>query len=118
MPAHITNESGEISAQVSVEVIGLVVEDYSVENLVVNNTRPGHTVDFISSSIDVRLRGRSEDLADITAEDIRLVADIRDYGPGRHRVQARVYIDGTVADVGAIGLYQFNIFIRPDAPVS
>ena len=116
LPGHINNESGEISALVSVEVGGLAIEDFSVENLVVINTLPGHTARILSPSINVRLRGRSVDLADITAEDIRVVADLRDYGAGRERVPARVYIDGTEADIGAIGLYHFNVIITPDTP--
>ena len=123
LPPQIHNDSGESSATVMITVLGLASEDFAVENLHVVNTPPEHFVEFVSRVTDVRLRGKAEDLANITDMNIRVVADLSDIitepltEPERFRVAARVYIDGTDADVGAIGEHRITIRLIPDSYV-
>jgi len=123
LPQHIQNDSGESSATVMISVHGLASEDFAVENLFVVNTPPGHSYEFVSRVIDVRLRGRAEDLVNITEMNIRVVADLSDLitepltEPERFRTLARVYIDGTEADIGAIGEHRITIRLIPDTYV-
>ncbi|MCL2392396.1 MAG: hypothetical protein FWC66_07295 [Oscillospiraceae bacterium] len=117
LPSHIHNDSGETMATIRVEVLGLDVVDYAVENLFLLNPPPGYVVEFVTTSVDVRLRGRAEDLEGITAMDIRVVADLSDLPAqpvGRHRLLSRVYIDGTDAYIGPIGETRISIRIAPD----
>jgi len=106
-----------------ISVHGLASEDFAVENLFVINTPPGHFYEFVSRVIDVRLRGNAEALSNITEMNIRVVADLSDVitepltEPGRFRVPARVYIDGTEADVGAIGEHRITVRLIPDSYV-
>jgi len=121
LPPQIHNDSGESSATVMIDVLGLASEDFAVENLFVINTPPEHYVEFVSRVIDVRLRGREADLTNITEMNIRVVADLSDIitepltVPDRFRVPARVYIDGTDADIGAIGETRITIRLIPDS---
>ena len=102
IPAHLRNESGETEAQIRIEVLGLSIRDYSTSNIFWVNTPAGYRVELVSRSIDVSIRGRREDLDQITELNIRVVADIRDKPPGPSRVAATVYIDGIDGDVGSV----------------
>jgi len=123
LPSQIRNDSGESSATVMISVHGLASEDFAVENLFVINTPPDHSVEFISRVIDVRLRGSERDLANISEMNIRVVADLNDIitepltEPERFRPLARIYIDGTEADIGAIGENRITIRLIPDSYV-
>jgi YbbR domain-containing protein len=112
VPSHLRNESGEVLAQVRVEVM-LDFIDLRTDNLFVINTPPGHWVDMVTTSLVVSIRGMRDNLDLITDMSIRAVADLSDLPPGPHRVPVRVYVDG-VPDVGAVGDYRFSLRIIPD----
>jgi len=119
LPSQITSESREEYASVRVDVHNLDVVDFQVENLFVHHAPPEYYVQIIPSHINVRLRGRVEDLEHVTAMNIRLVADFRelDIEVGqRYWAPARVYIDGIDADIGAIGDYTIHIRLLAEAP--
>ena len=105
IPNHFTKISGESVASVFFEVHGLEIRHFSVSNIQVVNEPPGVTVDIRSLSIDVRIRGRAEDMENLTESNIRVVADLADLGPGVQRVPARIHVDGIDADIGAVGNY-------------
>jgi len=103
VPDPIRNLSGETECIVLVEVRGLGIRYYVTQNLQVINTPPGHIATIRTQSLDVRVRGREEDLEHISWTNIRVVADLRDMNTGTSFLPARVYIDGIDADVGAVG---------------
>ena len=111
IPNYVDNLSNEQEAHVFVEVLGVDLSYYSTSNLHYINTPVGYRADIITETLDVRIRGTQEDLDHITEDNIRVVADLRDLPPGTSIVPARVYVDGTEADVGAVGLYQLTIRI-------
>jgi YbbR domain-containing protein len=107
VPDHISNDSGEQVAQVRVEVLGLQFIDLSTTNLFLINKHHDLEVEWVTQSLDVRIRGRREDLDLITDMSIMAVADLSDViRPGPVRPSARVYVDG-IPDVGAVGEYRF-----------
>jgi len=113
----VTNLSGETEALVRVEVLGLDTDYYSTNNLyVINAPNPAdYRVEWITQTLDVRIRGKREDLDLVSLENIRVVADLRDFTSiGTYFIPAaaiRVYIDGVAADIGAIGEYRVTIKI-------
>ena len=112
LPNHITNISGEKEAQVLVEVLGLGIKYITVlsQNIHVTGEQPGYIVDIRTQSYDVRLRGRQEDLDNVTEANVTVAAVLPpDIGLGTQRVVARVNINGVDADVGAIATT--NIYI-------
>jgi YbbR domain-containing protein len=109
VPNHLTNLSGETEATVTVEVLGLEIDYYSTSNLHVINTPDDYRAEMRSQNLEVWIRGRREDLDQISLENIRVVADLTDMKPGTSRVPAKVYLDGTDANIGAVGEYRITV---------
>ena len=109
----INAEAEDSKAKVDIEVTGLSVSTYSVKNISLVNIPENCTVDIVSESIDVAIRGTEEQLNDLKAENIRAVADLADYKDslGTYMPQVKIYVDSSV-DVGAIGSYTITVVIK------
>lgn len=107
------NLTGLSSAEVTIEIVGLETKTYAVTNKAVINAPEGSEVEFISESMEIRIRGTEEQLRQIHAENITLVADLTDYQDteGAYMVPVRVRVDG-FTDVGAVGDYTISLEIR------
>ena len=71
----------------------------------------GYTVDLVTQSVLVTVRGPAEELAKIDASQIIVMADLSDVTTlGGSRVPAMVYLNGT-STVGVIGEYTFAVDI-------
>ena len=118
VPEYVTNLSGEASATVSIDVLGLDIAFRSTSNLQTVNTPPGYRAEIITQSLDIRIRGREEDLALVSFINIRVVADLTDMGSGTMTVPAKVYFDGIAADIDAVvvggGEYKITVTIVPE----
>ena len=112
IPNNVTPLSGETEARVMVEVKGLTMRYLSVSNTRIHyvNEPSGHTAEIRTQSLDMRIRCRPEDFEEISETNIRIVADLRELGPGTQRVPARVYVDG-IDGAGAIGNYMIMVAI-------
>ncbi|MBR0040384.1 MAG: hypothetical protein IJP64_03290 [Oscillospiraceae bacterium] len=111
------NLSGQTEASVSVEIVGLETRSFSVpqENMSCINVTDGYVAEVLSESLVVRLRGTKEDLQEIRSENIRAVADLKDYNTsvGQYMPPVKISVDG-FQNVGAIGGYTISIVIRKD----
>ena len=109
------NLSGYTEAEVTVEIVGLETRSFSVlqENMSCINVTDGYVADPLSESLIVRLRGTREELEQIRSENIRAVADLKDYNTslGQYMPEVKISVDG-FSDVGAIGDYTISIEIR------
>ena len=102
-PANCENISGITSAAVSVKFVDLAIKPFTVSNITARGLSEGQQVEIITASINVMLRGNSEDLEQITEEDIRIVVDLIDRNDkGIYTVPATIFVDG-YDDVGAVG---------------
>lgn len=107
----LTNESGLTTATITVTVEGLDTEVFAVNNIRTTNRPEGYTVDVVTQSVLVTVRGPAEDLANIDASQIRIVADLSGVTTeGNQQVPARVYLDGT-STVGVIKEYAIVVNI-------
>ena len=107
----LTNESGLTTATIKVTVEGLDTEVFAVNNIRTVNEPEGYTVDIVTQSVLVTVRGPAEDLANIDASQIRVVANLSGVTTeGNQQVLARVYLDGT-GTVGVIGEYSISVNI-------
>ena len=107
------NLTGLSTAEVTIEIVGLETKNYAVTNMAVVNAPEGSVVEFISESMEIRIRGTEEQLKQIHAENITLVADLTDYqdADGAYMIPVRVRVDG-FTDVGAVGDYTVSLEIR------
>lgn len=107
----LTNESGLTTATVKVTVEGLDTEVFAVNNIRTTSPPEGYTADLVTQSVLVTVRGPAEDLANIDASQIRVVANLSGVTTeGNQQVLARVYLDGT-GTVGVIGEYSVSVNI-------
>jgi len=110
IPNAFSNLTGDTAATVTVSVTGMETQRLSVTNIDVRNTTDGYVSTIITQSLDVTLRGPAASISAITAENIRIIADLVDVGniTGTVSVPARVRIDG-FTDVDAIGTYKVTV---------
>ena len=108
------NISGVSEAKVDIEIVGLTTANYHVVNLSVINAPENMEAVIISESLDVIIRGTEEQLSQLTAENIRAVADLSDYkdSTGSFMPPVKIYVDGFV-DVGAVGTYTISVNLSP-----
>lgn len=100
-----SNESGLSTATVTVKVDGLDTEVFAVSNIRTSPPPEGYNVDVVTQSVLVKVRGPAEELANIDASQILVVADLSNMTvEGSSQVRARVYLNGT-STVGVIGEY-------------
>ncbi len=100
---------------VSLEVVGLDTKRVNIprENLSFINLTDGFEAEIMDAALNnVTIRGLTEDLAGVSAENVRAVADLAEYGTatGIFSVPVKVYINGSTS-VGAIGEYKLYISI-------
>lgn len=107
----LTNESGLATATITVTVEGLDTEVFAVNNIRTTNLPEGYNAETITKSVLVTVRGPAEDLANIDASQIRVVANLSGVTTeGSQQVLAYVYLDGT-STVGVIGEYSISVNI-------
>ena len=98
-----------------VEIIGLETRTFYVrnENMTCINVTDGYSAEVLSENLAVRLRGTPEQLQNVKSENIRAVADLKDYNTsvGQFMPPVKITVDG-YSDVGAIGDYTISIEIR------
>ena len=109
----VRNLTGITEAKVTVEIIGLETRDFTVTNLSCINDTEGYKSTIITESLTVTLRGTKEQLDAIQSENIRAVADLKDFkeSSGTYMVPVKVYVAG-YDDVGAIGDVTMSVEIR------
>ncbi len=103
---------------VTLEIVGLDTKRVNIplENLSYINMTEGFTAEIMDSSLNnVTLRGLTEDLATVSAENVRAVADLAEYGTatGIFAVPVKIYVNGSTT-VGAIGEYKLYISIAKE----
>ena len=85
----------------------LSVEAFETDNISCINVPEGWRADVVTKLISVTVRGRESLLEQLSAENIRVVADLKDVSAaaGQITVTARIYLDsaGTAEQVGVMG---------------
>ena len=98
--------TGTTEATVTVTVSGMETKKFTVTNI----TLTGGSGELQTTQKEIVVRGTAEDLAEITADNIRIVADLTEYASatGTIEVPARVYVDG-YEKAGAVGDYTVSV---------
>lgn len=107
------NTTGVTEAKVTLEIVGLETKSFRVTNIECINVTEGFRAEIITQSLEVKLRGSPESLAQIRDENIRAVADLQDVNEstGTYMPKVRIYVDG-FTDVGALGENTISIEIE------
>ena len=103
---NIRSLTGVTEATVTVTVTGMETKKFTVTNI----TLTGGAGELQTTTKEIVVRGTAEDLAGITEENIRIVADLTEYASatGTIEVPARVYVDG-FEKAGAVGDYTVSV---------
>ncbi|MCD7845902.1 MAG: hypothetical protein LUG57_08675 [Oscillospiraceae bacterium] len=104
--------SGETTATVSLEFTGLESAVFSVTNLSYINLPSGYTASILTQNLVVTIRAASDVLSQISANNIRAVADLTDVTT-TSRVPVTIYVDG-FDGAGAVGDYIIYIQIAAE----
>ena len=101
--------TGTTEATVTVTVSGMETKKFTVTNITVT----GGSGELQTTQKEIVVRGTAEDLAEITADNIRIVADLTEYASatGTIEVPARVYVDG-FEKAGAVGDYTVSVTLK------
>jgi len=107
LPENIKNISGETEAEVEIELSGLSKKIANTTSIEIINIPNGYSIEPVTNSLDVQLRGSDASLEQILPQNIRAVVDLTAtaLSPGQHTINANIIIDG-VKEVGAIGEYK------------
>ena len=105
MPEGVTNLTGTTDATVSISFPDLQIREFKVSNIVAEKLPAGLEATWITTILTVKLRGTTEVLDNLTAEDITIVVDLAsaELGIQGYDAAIRVKTDGVV---GALGTYQ------------
>ncbi len=109
----VSNVTGITEVKVTIQIIGLETKKFNVTNITTINGPSGRTGSIVTENIEVTLRGKSNVLSKIAANNIRVVADLTDIGStaGVFQPPAKVYVDG-FTEVGAIGEYSVYVKLK------
>ena len=111
--SELTNVSGITEATVTVKIQGLATKTLEVDNIEIINKPDGYTVEPVTQTRSVQIRGTQEAVDAVVATQLRIVADLKDITPatGNQTVPVKVYLDGS-SDVGVVGDYNIVISIE------
>lgn len=115
LPNDTVSISGEVTADVRVEVQGLGTESFRIDaaDISCTNVAEGYEVEIITSSLDVLVRTNENDIPAIEAKNIRVSADLSSVVPNDSVVDipVRISIDG-FPNAGAVGEYKIYVILR------
>ena len=86
-------EENKIAVRALVERLEVRSLSLPVENLEVLNLTEGYEVVYGVSTVSVTVRGRSEELTDLTADQLQGSIDLNGLEPGSHRVEVTITLD-------------------------
>lgn len=116
LPEGVTCLTGETEVTVKVTFPELEIREYTVTNFVAKNVPQGLNAYIIENMMKVHLRGTTELLDTITAEDITVVVDFSNAESGTSEVFAATIEVNTDGVVGAVGKYFVNATVQNVVP--
>lgn len=104
------NLTGTTEAKVKIAIRGLETAKLTTSNISLTGTPAGERAELTTTALEVTVRAPAEIISQITADNVRIVADLTDYTEttGVVAVPVKVYVDG-YTDAGAIGDYTVSV---------
>lgn len=118
LPENVKNISEVTSARVKVDVVSVLTRIINVSDIVATNVPEGMTVEILSESIEVRIRGNNAVINSVTAENLKVTVDLSDLEAtaGDYEIDATVEVVG-VDQVTVIGAGTVRILLAEEEPV-
>lgn len=112
VPEGCENLSGVTKATMKISFKDMTTSTLNVKNIQCENIPDGKKVTVLTDELTVKLRGKSEDLKAVTADNIEITADLSDVtsASGSYTVPATVKVNAD-GDIGVVGSYQIKITI-------
>jgi len=111
LPNNTENLSGVTSATVNLEFTGLSTALFTVTNMDYINLAGGYSATVMPTSLIVTIRAPEKTLSEISANNIRAVADLSGITV-TSKAPTSIYVDG-YSDAGAVGDYTMWVSITP-----
>jgi YbbR domain-containing protein len=116
LPEGVTNVTGTTEVTVKISIRGLETREFHTSNIQVINLEEGYASNVLTESLVVTLRGAAEMLNGISPENIRVVADMKQYMgdngmTGDIIVPVKVYVDGEFGGAGALFTYEVTVHL-------
>ena len=112
MPTGITNVSGEITVTAQIILTGLEDKVVDIDRFTLLNEPDNMTVTIKTTALQIVVRGTEEDLAELTARDLTVSADLENFNQaGTYTIPVQV-TSRTYPDVGMIGSASITVSIE------
>lgn len=115
IPNGIKNLTGTADATAVVTIHGLDEQHFTVDNIQLTNIPNGKAATLVTQSLDVKIRGEADELSQITASNLRAAVDVSDLDNGTYSILAKIYVDSSFTDIGAVGDYNVTVTISDSA---
>ena len=113
LPEGVTNQTGVSEVTVGVTFTGLVIREFTVENIQSLNVPQGMGVEIINAGLTVKVRGTAADISRLTAEDITATVDFSNAVAGSSTYKAAILFPEELTGVGAIlGPYSVSATVQ------
>lgn len=104
LPSGIINLSDEDSVEIRLKLSGLTTKEITVPVSQIERKNEEQTMSFGTQSVKIQIRGKATALENITAADLRVIADMASgYDSKTKNVTLEVSMIASLADVGVIG---------------
>ena len=113
LPEGITNLSERTEAAVSVKFQNLAIKEFEISKITTVNVPDGMEAELINQVLKVRLRGPSNVMATLGAENVDVIVDFSGKEIGAFTIKPTIVVRGeNFVDVGAVGTYSVNATLR------
>ena len=111
IPDGVNNLSGITNVTLTISSGNIATKEVEATSFGFENFNGDGMVTVMTSSLFVTLRGTTEDIDAVTAEQVHVIADLTDIAAnsGSYTVPARIKVDGY--DIGAVGTYEVTVRI-------
>lgn len=112
LPEGVTNQTGVSEVKVTVKFSGLRTREFTLENFESINVPEGMRAEIINANLTVKVRGPSEEISKLTAEDIKAIVDFSGAEAGTATYKASVEFAEGFANVGALKTYSVSATVQ------
>lgn len=102
LPEGVTNQTGVNEVTVSIRLTGLKTREFTIDRFEAINVPEGMSVDIISASLPVKVRGPEAEVAALKEENIRAVVDFTNAEVGTATYKVKIVFDEQFPNVGSV----------------